>query len=123
VAVNNNPYEQWESLKASADYRSTDTQITSLVRQQLSQPEYLRTSNRVNQGPYRNTRARVADANPQIPHPVGSEDMWGWQRWTQIDATQLQESNLAEGLLKLDSEASVPGKDYGPLGEVGGASS
>jgi hypothetical protein len=122
VAVNNNPYEKWEELKASSDYRSTDTQITSLVRQQLSQPDYLRTSNRVNPGPLRNSRAQAADSKPQIPHPLGSEDMWGWQQWTQVDPSELQEPAVAENLLEANKDAEVPGKTYDPIGEVGGAS-
>jgi hypothetical protein len=122
VAVNNNPYEHWEELKASSDYRSTDTQITSLVRQQLSRSEYLRTSNRVNSGPYRNLRAQVANSKPQTPHPLGSEDMWGWQKWTQIDPSGLQEPSLTENLLEVNRDAEVPGKTYDPISEVGGAS-
>ena len=39
MAVNNNPYEAWQKLRQNSDYRSTDTQINSLVRQQLSQDE------------------------------------------------------------------------------------
>jgi len=81
VAVNNNPYQVWQKLRQNSDYRSTDTQITSLVRQQLSQSEYLRNSNRVNPGPNRNTRVKIARNSPQIPHVFVSDDMWGWQNW------------------------------------------
>lgn len=123
MAINQNPYEGWQELKSSSDYRSTDTQITSLVRKQLSQEEYLSTSNRVNPGPQRNYRTRVADNNPQAPHPLGSEDMWGWQQWTKINPASLTESQEAEGLLEEVLDSDIPGKDYSPYGEVGGASS
>ena len=122
MAVNNNPYAKWEELKASSDYRSTDTQITSLVRQQLSQSDYLRTSNRVNPGPYRNLRSQAADSKPQVPHPLGSEDMWGWQQWTQVDPSGLQEPDLAENLFEESADAETPGKTYDPIDKVGGAS-
>jgi hypothetical protein len=123
VAVNENPYESWQELKTNSDYRSTDTQINSLVRQQLSQPEYLRNSNRVNPGPRRNYRAGAADSKAQIPHPVGSEDMWGWQQWAQVNPADLTEPPEADNLLEVVKDADIPGKNYDPLGEVGGASS
>lgn len=122
MAVNRNPYESWEELKSGSDYRSTDTQATSLVRQQLSQQEYLSTSSRVNPGPLRNHRAGVADSSAQIPHPVGSVDMWGWQQWTNVSPDDLIEPAEAENLLEEFRDEDIPGKDYSPLGEVGGAS-
>lgn len=123
MAVNENPYESWQELKTNSDYRSTDTQINSLVRQQLSQPEYLRNSNRVNPGPRRNYRAGVSDSKAQIPHPVGSEDMWGWQQWAQVNPADLTELPEADNLLEVVKDADIPGKNYDPLSEVGGASS
>lgn len=122
MAVNRNPYESWQELGANSDYRSTDTQMTSLVRQQLSQPEYLRNSNRVNPGPRRNHRANVADSKDQIPHPFGSEDMWGWQQWTQVNPSDLVEVPEAENIFEAIDDVNVPGKTYDPVGEVGGAS-
>jgi hypothetical protein len=122
MAVNKNPYREWQGGRQNADYRCTDTQITSLTRQQLSQPDYLRNSNRVNPGPGRNLRAKLADETPQLPHPLGSEDMWGWQRWTSISETT-RETPLADGLVEKLNKAETPGKDYSPFGEVGGASS
>ncbi len=123
VAVNENPYENWQELKANSDYRSTDSQINSLVRQQLSQPEYLRSSNRVNQGPLRNYRAGIADSKAQVPHPLGSEDLWGWQQWPQVYSSGVIDSEEAEDLLEVIEDDLIPGKTYGPLGEIGGASS
>lgn len=122
MAVDKNPYKNWENLRSNSDYRNTDTQITSLVRQQLSQSTYLRTSNRVNPGPYRNLRAKIADSKQQIPHPLGSEDLWGWQQWTKEDRS-LDVSTLASGLYEQVQDISIEGKDYSPLGEVGGSSS
>lgn len=100
MAVNNNPYEAWKKIRSGSDYRNTDTQITSLVRQQLSQAEYLRTSNRVNPGPYRNLRAKFADNSLQSSHTLTNEDMWGWQRWTE-ENLYLRESELTENLFEI----------------------
>lgn len=121
MAVDKNPYKEWQSDRQNDDYRCTNTQITLLTRQQLSQPNYLRGSNRVNPGPNRNLRAKLADETPQLPHPWGSEDMWGWQKWTSISET-IRETPLANGLVEKLSETEIPGKDYSPFGEVGGAS-
>jgi hypothetical protein len=122
MAVNKNPYKEWENLKSVSDYRCTDTQMSSLVRQQLSEGRFLRTSNRVNPGPYRNQRAKFASSIGQQPHPFGSEDLWGWQKWTE-ESQNVFESPLAENLLLPEGSAEVPGKDYSPFGEVHGASS
>lgn len=121
MAVNKNPYSEWENLKSNSDYRSTDTQNISLVRQQLSESRYLRTSNRVNPGPYRRLRAEIADSTPQLPHPFGSEDLWGWQKWTE-DSLIYEESEIAENLSEEKLSNEIDGKDYSPYGEVGGAS-
>jgi hypothetical protein len=99
VAVAKNPFEEWERLRASSDYRSTDTQATSLVRQQLSQPEYLSNSNRVNPGPLRNFRAGQADSKDQLAHNTYNEEMWGWQAWAEA-SNQLSESTVADILLE-----------------------
>ena len=121
MAVNKNPYREWESLKSTSDYRSTDTQITSFVRQQLSEPRYLTSSNRVNPGPNRNLRTKIANSAQQKPHPVGSEDMWGWQRWTSI-SERTSETDLAENLVEGLNSPETPGADYSPFGKIGGAS-
>jgi hypothetical protein len=65
----------------------------------LRQPEYLTSSNRVNPGPLRNTRASAADRVNQVPHETRSEDMWGWQRWTERDY-YLVESETSSNLLE-----------------------
>lgn len=123
MAVFKNPYREWQNLRNKSDYRSTDTQITSLVRQQLSQPEYLRTSNRVNPGPNRISRIKIAESNPQIPHVLGSEDMWGWQIWASKKyQNNLFSSYLAPGLLMEGVIEQVPGVSYQPYNLVGGAS-
>jgi hypothetical protein len=49
--------------------------------------------------------------------------MWGWQSWTQINPIDLPEPAEADGLLETIVDADIPGKNYAPLGEVGGASS
>ena len=122
MAVDKNPYREWQKGRQNADYRCTDTQITSLIRQQLSQSNYLRSSNRVNPGPNRNLRAKLADESAQLPHPLGSEDLWGWQEWTSISET-IRQTPLAHGLVERLNSAETPGKDYSPFGEAGGASS
>lgn len=116
MAVRENPYNKWQRDKTHSDYRSTDTQVISLVRQQLSQPEYLTTRNRINPGPLRNKRAAIADSTPQIPHVFGSEDIWGWQPWT-TNFTVTYPSGLKETLSPVD----IPGATYYPYNKVGGA--
>jgi hypothetical protein len=120
VAVNHNPYEAWQKLRQNSDYRSTDTQINSLVRQQLSQADYLLFSNRVNMGPQRTTRANMAKNSQQSPHVLGPEDMWGWQNWTR--PTTSQESPLTTGLREDGDIVDTPGTAYPPRYNVGGMS-
>jgi hypothetical protein len=118
MAVNNNPYESWQRLRQNSDYRSTDTQINSLVRQQLSQEEYLRSSNRVNSGPRQITRANMAKNTPQSPHVLAPEDMWGWQNWANKPSSA--ESPLATGLREENTTTDIPGASYPPGYNVGG---
>ena len=109
LAVDKNPYREWESLRTSSDYRSRETQASSLTRQMLRRPEYLRDSNRVNPGPYRSLRARAADSKPQEPHITCNEDVWGWQRWTEVDEYVTQ-SELSSNLFeKSTSKDGIPG--------------
>jgi hypothetical protein len=118
MAVRENPYKKWQVGRQNSDYRCTDTQATSLVRQQLSQTEYLKTSNRVNPGPYRMKRAKIATSSPQVPHVFGPEDMWGWQPWTNSDI------NLTPGVSGLSEHVTpmdIPGATYYPYNRVGGA--
>jgi hypothetical protein len=122
MAVDKSPYEEWSKLKSNSDYRSTDSQMNSLVRQQLSKDSFLRTSNRVNPGPQRNKRARIANSKQQIPHPLGSQDLWGWQKWAE-ESNNLTQSNLAENLLEVKNSSNIPGVDYSPLSKIHGASS
>lgn len=122
MAVNTNPYREWEQLQGTSDYRSTDTQVTSLVRQQLSQAEYLTSSNRVNPGPLRNTRAHMADGAAKVPHVVGSEDMWGWQQWAESFDPIRPSSALATELKEEYTNQEIPGKSYKPTNNVEGAS-
>lgn len=124
MAVNRNPYASWQELRSSSDYRSKETQISALVRQQLSQEDYLLTSNRVNPGPKRNRRALAASIATQLPHPVGSEDMWGWQSWARSGMYVAASPSLSTGLKEELLLNQIPGADYSHLpGEVGGASS
>ena len=122
VAVSKNPFREWGKLRQNSDYRSTDTQITSFVRQQLSQSDYLLTSNRVNPGPFRNLRALAADNTPKVAHVTGSEDLWGWQPWTDKFNQEKQSSDIAENLIDEDQEYEIPGVSYQPQNNVGGAS-
>jgi hypothetical protein len=121
MAVGKNPYREWEKNKKTSDYRCTDTQVISLVRQQLSQSEYLMSLNRVNSGPKRNLRAKKADISAQIPHVFGSEDMWGWQPWTNIFNYPLVESSIATSLIEENPGIPIPGISYMPYNRVGGA--
>ena len=109
----NAPYESWKDLSNKSDYRDKTTQNTDYVRQALAQDRYLRSSNRVNAGPSRNTRANMANNTPQDPHVYGSEDMWGWQKWA--ENVPRQSSTLAPGLYESPSK-DIPGTQYpGPV--------
>lgn len=109
MAVQTSPYQNWEDGRDNADYRSRETQASSLTRQMLRQPEYLRDRNRVNPGPSRNLRARAADAQPQAPHHTCSEDVWGWQQWTET-GQYLVPSPISNNLLEQDTDSSgIPG--------------
>jgi hypothetical protein len=99
LAVQENPYPYWSDERSESDYRSRETQASSLTRQMLRQPEYLLRNNRVNPGPLRNLRARTADSIAQIPHDTRNEEMWGWQRWTDRDY-YLVESDISNNLLE-----------------------
>lgn len=123
MAVYRNPYRKWEDNRRKSDYRCTDTQITSLVRQQLSQTEYLRDTNRINQGPSRNQRTNLAKSRSQIPHVLASEDMWGWQPWTTLGDIEIQGTTpLATNLIFIDYAEGNPGTSYQPYNKVGGMS-
>lgn len=113
MAVQKNPYQYWSDERGEADYRSRETQASSLTRQMLSQPEYLLLRNRVNPGPLRNLRVRAADSVSQIPHDTRNEEMWGWQRWTDKDY-YLAESEVASNLL----EETDPGTRQGDRGII-----
>lgn len=100
MSVQRNPYSHWEGERSNSDYRSRETQASSLTRQMMRQPEYLTTSNRVNPGPRRNLRARTAESTVQIPQNFLNEDIWGWQGWTEISEYYTQSdvsNNLLEG--------------------------
>lgn len=114
VAVNKNPYNEWNNAKQSADYRSKQTQISSYVKQQLSESRYLYSTNRVNPGANYVTRKNISSSTPQAPHLLGKEDMWGWQRWAEINTSTGIDSTLASDLLEEPSEG-IPGTDsYDP---------
>lgn len=122
MAVDKNPNNKWKKLKEDSDYRSTDTQLTSYVKQQLSQNNFLNSRNRVNSGPDRYNRAKLADSREQIPLVFGSEDMWGWQRWTEnIEDIVITESSLATNLFEEFTTDQIPGSSYYPYNTVGGA--
>jgi hypothetical protein len=106
MSVQNNPFLEWENGKENRDYRSSETQSSSLTRQMLRQEEYLRVSNRVNPGPYRNTRAK--NAPDQEPHNTCNEDIWGWQKWTERDEN-LTQSSVSSNLLEEGLKGDIPG--------------
>ena len=100
MSVQRNPYSRWEGERSNSDYRSRETQASSLTRQMMRQPEYLTSRNRVNPGPGRNLRARTAESKIQIHQNFRNEDIWGWQGWTEISEYYAQSdvsNNLLEG--------------------------
>jgi hypothetical protein len=113
MAINssNSPYESWEELRKNSDYRARTTQNNAYVRQALAQERYLRSSYRVNQGPEYNTRRTMSKNSGQNPHVYGSEDMWGWQNWTETRKTKTS-SSLAPGLYEVNPADDAPGTQY-----------
>lgn len=108
---------------SSADYRDKTTQVRSFVRNKLKECDYIRFRNRVNQGPWRNHRARLADRLPQIPHVLASDDLWGWQNWTSASNPAPTTSPFVNsGLFESTDPYEVPGESYEPYQAVGGAS-
>ena len=118
MALNSNPYSSWQKLRQNSDYRSTDTQINSMVREQLAQQEFLRRANRVGAGPQQKTRAMMAKNSTQIPPVLAPEDMWGWQNWAHDPGSV--ESPLATNLREENTQADIPGSSYQPGQNVGG---
>jgi hypothetical protein len=105
----NAPYESWKQQTQAADYRDNTTQNQNYVKQALAQDRYLRSSNRVNSGPNRNTRANMANNSQQNPHVYGSEDMWGWQKWAETPTRK--GSTLAPGLYESPG-GPIPGTTF-----------
>ncbi len=111
MAVLENPYRHWEDERKNSDYRSRETQASSLARQMMRQPEYLTTRNRVNPGPNRNLRARVAESLAQTPHDPRNEDIWGWQSWMETSeyyTQSLASNNLLEAPANTDQIPLLP---------------
>jgi hypothetical protein len=108
MAVQKNPYLRWAEIRENSDYRSRETQASSLTRQMLSQPEYLLRNNRVNPGPLRNLRVNAADSAQQIPHKTCNEDVWGWQKWTE-ESEYLLPTDLATNLLERQNSNDILG--------------
>lgn len=104
------PFESWEELRRNSDYRARTTQNNAYVREALSQERYLRSSNRVNQGPQYNSRVQMAKNADPNPHVYGAEDMWGWQNWT--ERPNKTNSNLAPGLYESDPLSGPAGTQY-----------
>lgn len=111
MAVQQNPFEYWEEEREIADYRSKQTQASSLTRQMLRQTEYLRNRNRVNPGPGRNKRAGQADLAGQSAHVAWNEDVWGWQAWSER-RRQLSESLNSDNLLEENTINPVDQESY-----------
>lgn len=112
MAVQQNPFEYWNDERDEADYRSKQTQASSLTRQMLRQPEYLRSRNRVNPGPLRNQRADRADQAGQSAHVAWNEDVWGWQSWANR-SRQFSESTLSDNLLEENTINPIEFESYG----------
>lgn len=112
MAINSSksPYDSWQESNSSRDYRDKTTQNFAYVKQALSQERNLKTSNRVNPGPNRNSRATMANNSEQNPHVYGAEDMWGWQQWT--ENVSRQSSTLAPGLYEASYSNDAPGTQY-----------
>jgi hypothetical protein len=101
------PYENWQESKT--DSRGDFTQNESFARDQLSRLDFSLTNNRVNRGPYENTRRNIASNMPQNPQYFGNTDRYGWSDWVR-NRTQ-QQSNLAPSLNE-HKDLPAPGSEY-----------
>ena len=64
----------------------------------------------------------MANGMPEVPHVVGSEDMWGWQQWAEEFDPLRSSSALATELKEEYTDQEIPGKSYRPANKVEGAS-
>lgn len=101
------PYENWKNSKT--DHRGNFTQNESFTRDQLMRPDFSLETNRVNRGPYENTRRFNSTNSEQMSQYYGNSDRYGWNEW--IKQQKLKSSELAQGLNESYSQP-VPGSEY-----------
>lgn len=97
------PYFDWINYRINTPI-SNNTQNTQYVKQVLSQSEYQKYSNRVEQGPDFDLRRYNSSIRNQDPHCYGVEKMFGDQEWTNQSLKYLN-SGLYVEFLKPD----IPG--------------
>lgn len=101
------PYDNWKISKT--DSRGDFTQNESYVRDQLMRTDFALETNRVNRGPYENTRRYNATTSEQMPQYYGNTDRYGWNDW--VRQQKIKTSELAQGLNESYSEPA-PGSEY-----------
>lgn len=101
------PYDNWKISKT--DSRGDFTQNESYTRDQLLRQDFALETNRVNRGPYENTRRYNATTSEQMPQYYGNTDRYGWNDW--VRRTKSDSSNLAQGLNE-SYQDSAPGSEY-----------
>lgn len=102
------PYFDWINYRVNTPV-SNNTQNTQYVKQVLSQQQYQKYDNRVDNGPDYDLRRYNSGRKAQIPHCYGVEKMFGYQEWTDQSSKYL-ESGLSIEFLGSD----IPGicEDY-----------
>lgn len=101
------PYDNWKISKT--DSRGDFTQNESYTRDQLLRQDFALETNRVNRGPYENTRRYNATTSEQMPQYYGNTDRYGWNDW--VRRTKSDSSNLAQGLNE-SYQDPTPGSEY-----------
>ena len=101
------PYDNWKISKT--DSRGDFTQNESYTRDQLLRQDFTLETNRVNRGPYENTRRYNATTSEQMPQYYGNTDRYGWNDW--VRRTKSDSSNLAQGLNE-SYQDPAPGSEY-----------
>lgn len=97
------PYFDWMDYRINNPV-SNNTQNTQYVKQVLSQQEYQKYSNRVDNGPDFDLRKYNSDRFNQVPHCYGVEKMFGYQEWTYQSARYID-----SGLYVEYAKPDIPG--------------
>lgn len=97
MGLNSNsiPYFDWINYR-NRNTVSNNTQNIQYVKQVLSQDEYQKYSNRVDNGPDFDLRRYRSSRAQQEPHCYGVQKMFGYQQWVDQSALYLDSGLYVE---------------------------